>query len=184
MSHGFVAELLVHSPALKFTLSVKALHQIWQALDRQIEELVTQLKRQAQSDPNEAIYRFVPGVGRISARVLSNELGDLSTFAHERQLFSHTGLTPSEHSSGEQTHRGSITKQGNRHLRAILMEIACRAIRKDPALAQFFERLHPRTGKQRAIVAVARKLMGRIRGAFRKGELYHNDYESSLQGAA
>lgn len=46
-----------------------------------------------------------------------NELGDMSEFANERQLFSYTGLTPSEDSSGEQIHRGHITKQGNRHLR-------------------------------------------------------------------
>lgn len=123
-------------------------------------------------------------MGRISARVLSNELGDLSRFANERQLFSYTGLTPSEHSSGEQKHRGAITKQGNRHLRGILMEVAWRAIRQDPALARFFERLYPRTGKQRAIVAVARKLIGRIRSAFRKAELYQNDYESSLERSA
>lgn len=88
-------------------------------------------------------------------------------------MFSYTGLTPSEHSSGEQVRRGRISKQGNRHLRAILIEIAWRAIGKDPALATFFQRLLPRTGTTRAIVAVARKLIGRIRAAFRKGELYH-----------
>lgn len=184
MSHEFVAEVLERSPAQEFMLSVQVLHQIWQAIDVQLKQLVAQLQQQAQSDPNEVIYRSAPGVGRISARVLSNELGDLATFTNERQLFSYTGLTPSEHSSGEQTHRGAITKQGNRHIRGILLEIAWRAIRHDPALARFFERLHPRTGKQRAIVAVARKLIGRIRGAFRKGEPYQNDYESSLQAAA
>ena len=59
---------------------------------------------------------IVPGVGLISARVLSHELGNMSEFSNERQLFSYTGLTPGEHSSGQQVHRGHITKQGNRHL--------------------------------------------------------------------
>lgn len=116
----------------------------------------------------EATYQSVPGVGFISARVLSNELGDLSQFANERQLFSYTGLTPAEYSSGETTRRGSITKQSNTHLRSILIEIAWRAIGKDPSLAAFFERIKLRGGSKRAIVAVARKLIGRIRAAFRQ----------------
>lgn len=172
MSHGLVDELMKESPHEAFRVSVQALHQIWQSLDQQIQQLEAQLKQQAQQDHCEMTYRSVPGVGAISARVLSNELGDLSRFANERQLFSYTGLTPSEHSSGEQTHRGRISKQGNRHLRSILMEIAWRAIRKDPTLRQFFERLSPRTGRTRAIVAVARKLIGKIRAAFRHGQLY------------
>lgn len=181
MSHRMVQDLLERSPSQEFTVTVQALYQIWQALDEQIQQLVAQLRQQAQEDPHEVTYRSAPGVGRISARVLANELGDLSAFANERQLFSYTGLTPSEHSSGESVHRGHISKQGNRHLRGILMQIAWRAIRKDPSLAQFYERLCPRTGKKRAIVAVARKLIGRIRAAFRKGELYQLNYAMSSE---
>jgi transposase len=184
MSHQMVKELLTRSSSPPFTIAVKAHWQIWQALDEQIKQLTLELKQQAHSDPYEATYRSAPGVGAISARVLSNELGDMSAFANERQLFSYTGLTPTEHSSGEQTHRGHISKQGNRYLRGILLEIAWRAIRKDPDLQQFFERLHPRTGKKRAIVAVARKLIGRIRAAFRKEERYQTGYETSQRPAA
>ncbi|WP_235112887.1 IS110 family transposase [Acaryochloris sp. 'Moss Beach'] len=62
----------------------------------------------------------------------------MSQFKNERQLFSYTGLTPSEHSSGETIHRGHITHQGNVQVRSILIQIAWRAIEKDQALAQFF----------------------------------------------
>lgn len=180
MSHKFVQQLLERSPFETFRLTVESHWQIWKSLDQQITTLEQQLRQQAQQDRCEATYRSAPGVGAISARVLSNELGDLASFANERQLFSYTGLTPSEHSSGEQVRRGRITKQGNRHLRAILIEIAWRAIGKDKALADFFQRLLPRTGSTRAIVAVARKLIGRIRAAFVKGELY-NSPDSALE---
>lgn len=76
-------------------------------------------------------------------------------------------LTPSEHSSGESIRRGHITRQGNSRVRCVLCEAAWRAIRKDASLRAFLERLYPRTGKKKAIVAVARKLIGRIRAAFR-----------------
>lgn len=83
-------------------------------------------------------------------------------------MFSYTGLTPAEYSSGETTGRGSITKQGDTHLRNILIAIAWQAIGKDPSLAACFERIKLRSGSKRAIFAVARKLIGRIRAAFRQ----------------
>lgn len=184
MSHAFVKELLNRSKSAEFTATVQALWQIWQTLDEQVNQMAIELKQQAQNDPYEATYRSAPGVGPISARVLSNELADMSAFSNERQLFSYTGLTPTEHSSGEQVHRGRISKQGNRHLRAILIEIAWRSLSKDPDLEKFFERLHPRIGSQRAIIAVARKLIGKIRAAFRKGELYQMGYDTHSSQAA
>jgi transposase len=183
MSHSLVQIILNQSPSPEFTLVVTAHWQVWQALDEQIQHLKCHLKQQAEADPNDVVYRSVPGVGLISARVLANELGDMSAFSNERQLFSYTGLTPSEHSSGEHIHRGHITKQGNRYLRGLLLEIAWRAVRKDPALARCLERLTPRTGRKRAIIAVARKLIGKIRAAFRHGEGYQIDYPNALGGS-
>ncbi len=97
----------------------------------------------------------------------------------EGRLFSYTGLTPCEFSSGEAIRRGHISKQGNSRLRAILVEVAWRAIKKDPALEEFFNRLYPRTGKTRAIIAVARKLIGRIRAAFKKEEFYQIGFSNN-----
>jgi transposase len=108
----------------------------------------------------------------------------MSQFKNERQLFSFTGLTPSEHSSGETIRRGHISRQGNSRVRGILIEIAWRAIDKDQALAEFFNRLFPRTGKTKAIVAVARKLIGRIRAAFQKGEDYQTGFDVAEAPAA
>jgi transposase len=93
MSHAMVSELLERAPSVEFTLTVTALHQVWQSIDQQIEQLEVQLKQQAQQEALDATYRSVPGVGAISARVLANELGDLSSFANERQLFGYTGFT-------------------------------------------------------------------------------------------
>ncbi len=100
-----------------------------------------------------------------------------------RQIESYTGLTPCEYSSGEAIRRGHISKQGNSRLRAILVEAAWRAIKIDSALAEFFNRLYPRRGKTRAIVAVARKLIGRIRAAFKQGRAYQLGYSSNNPGS-
>lgn len=172
MSHQLVTELIEASPSSEFSLAIKAYWQIWKSIDAEIKIIEQELKKQAKSDPNEEVYRSAPGIGLVSARVLSNELGDMSQFANERQLFSYTGLTPSEHSSGDNIRRGHITRQGNRRVRRVLCESAWTAIKKDKELRDFFERLYPKTGKKKAIVAVARKLVGRIRAAFRQKTIY------------
>jgi len=179
MTHHFVESLLEASEQSELKVAIMALHQVWKAIDEQLRLFEVELKAQASEDVNEATYRSAPGIGPISARILSNELGNLLQFANERQLFSYTGLTPSEYSSGENIRKGPITKQGNRHIRGVLIEVAWRAIAKDSELAAFYRRLLPRTGAKRAIVAVARKLIGRIRGAFRHQVLYQSNGVSS-----
>ncbi len=64
------------------------------------------------------------GVDVVTAIGLVAEIGDLSRFEHPRKLMGYLGLVPSEHSSGEQLRRGSITKTGNGHARRLLIEAA------------------------------------------------------------
>lgn len=146
----------------------------WRFLTGQVKEVAQKLAEQAAKDIEvEKVYRSVPGIGPTSSRVLSNELGDLSKrFVNERALFSFTGLTPSEYSSGENIRKGHISRQGSSRIRKYLIEIAWRAIGKDTALAQIFGRIAKTRGKKRAIVAIARKLIGRIRACFKQGCLY------------
>lgn len=169
-------ELLKRSPSEDFTMSVEVYRRIWKLIDEQIREIDKVLEKEAKQDNNEATYRSVPGFGKLSTRIFSNELGNMSQFQNEQQLFCFLGLTPSEHSSGESVQKGRISKQGSSRLRGLLVEVSWRAIREDRDLANFYNRLVPRTGKKRAIVAVARKLIGRIRAAFQKGEIYQVDY--------
>jgi transposase len=176
MTHTLVEELLAKAPSKELTIAINAYWNVWRSLDEEIKKIENELKNQAKEDGYEKTYQSVPGVGPQSARILSNELGNMSQFKNERQLFSFTGLTPSEFSSGEMVCRGHITRQGNSRVRGILIEIAWRAIDKDPVLTEFFKSLFPRTGKKKAIVAVARKLIGRIRAAFQKGENYQLGY--------
>ena len=133
MSHKLVEELLKCSPLPELSLAIEAYWQVWQTIEAQIKKLDKELEQQAQEDPNEKIYRSVPGIGPLGARILSNELGNMSQFNNERQLFSYTGLTPGEQSSGDSIRRGRITRQGNSRVRWVLCEAAWRAIRKDKA---------------------------------------------------
>jgi transposase len=146
---------------------------MWLQLTTKIKAIEQQMATQAKNDGSlEIVYRSVPGIGATSARVLANELSDTMQFDNERQLFSYVGLTPSEHSSGEHVRQGHITKQGKAVVRKILVQAAWKAITKDPALQAVYDRISQRAGGKRAIVAVARRMIGRIRSCFRTGTLY------------
>ena len=167
-----VEEILARIKSVDLKYSLELLYAQWRFLATQIKELDKELGKRAVNDPCEAVYRSVPGIGRLIARILSNELGDMSQFPNERALFCFTGLTPGEYSSGNNIRRGHISRQGNSRLRHMLVEAAWMAIRKDKVLKEHFNKLSVKTGKKRAIVAVARKLVGRVRAAFKARTLY------------
>lgn len=105
-----------------------------------------------------------PGVGWLSAIRFTLEWGDMSRFPGGGQIASFVGITSREYSTGETIHRGRITKQGNGQVRCWLIECAWRAIRKDPVLLSKFLKVRKNTGsKKKAIVAVARKMVVRMR---------------------
>ena len=73
------------------------------------------------------------GIALISAATIVSEVGELSRFTKPRQLMGYSGAVASEHSSGERTRRGGITKAGNAHLRRVIVEAAW-AYRHRPAV--------------------------------------------------
>jgi transposase len=159
------------APGIAF--AVKMFAQMWLEFDAKIEEIDVELRKQAVKDSAiDEVYQSARGIGHTSARVLANELGDLQQFENERQLFSYVGFTPSEHSSGEHTRQGHITKQGKPIVRKILVQASWVAIRHDKGLQNIYERIAKRAGPKRAIVAVSRRLIGRLRACFRTGTIY------------
>jgi transposase len=162
---------LTMTPGVKFAVEKFAI--MWLEFNAKIKEIDIEMKAQAAKDSAlDTVYQSAPGIGATSARVLANELGDLQQFKNERQLSSYVGFTPSEHSSGEHTRQGHITKQGKPILRKILIQSSWTAVRYDQELQSVFERISVKSGAKRAIVAVARRLIGRIRACFRKEKLY------------
>ena len=167
-SEKFLCELEAQELSMELKYSLNLLISHWRFLSQQLDDIKTEMKAQSFEDSyNEGIYQSVPGVGDVSARILSNELGDLSKrFSNQNSLFQFVGLTPSQYSSGENQRMGNIDRQGSARVRKILVECAWRAIDMDGALRESFDRIASTRGKKRAIVAIARKLIGRIRACF------------------
>jgi transposase len=150
-------------------------------IERQLDTLDTKLDQIASSErwggQVQILTRF-RGISTLTALGLISEIGDFARFSNPRELASWLGITPSEYSSGDQQHRGHITKPGNRHARRLLVEAAWHyrhAPRRPAAGPQPDERawqaqvrLHHRYrhltehGKRSTVVnvAIARELVG------------------------
>jgi transposase len=96
-------------------------------LDRQLALLDARLAEIACSErwgeQVEVLVRF-RGIGTLTALGLIAEIGDFARFSSARELMAWLGMTPSEYSSGQQQHRGHITRAGNAHARRLLVEAA------------------------------------------------------------
>ena len=165
--------------------ALQHLVDMWKQLTAKINEINIELRKQAVEDSAlETIYRSAPGIGPVGARVLANEIEDMEYFDNERQIFSYTGLTPSEHSSGGYVRKGHISRQGKTIIRKILVLAAWKAIQTDKRLRETFDRISVKAGGKKAIVAIARRLIGHIRACFRKRCLYRTEAQNIATVAA
>jgi transposase len=108
-----------------------------------------------------AAYRGVTAMGALS---LQAEICDWRRFGRAAQMMGFVGLVPSEHSSGGSSHRGHITKAGNVHLRAQLVESAW-AYQHRPYVGAEIAKRHE--GLPPEVVARAWKAQLRLCGRFR-----------------
>jgi transposase len=102
----------------------------------------------------------IPGVVETVAQVIVAEIGmDMSHCPSAKPLASWAGMCPGNHESAGKRKRGKTT-QGNRYLRAILVQAAWAAShQKDTYLAAHYHRLVKRMGKKKALVAVGHTIL-------------------------
>lgn len=131
--------------------------------------------------------QLLSGVGELTAATVVAEVGDFRRFGTATGFMNFSGLTPSEHSSGEQQAHGPITKEGNGNLRHVLVQGAHNAryqprsrarlkrihgelpsdlleivARAESRCHQRYQHLTHRVGSYKAVVAVARERAGFI----------------------
>lgn len=104
------------------------------------------------------------GIGINSAWLYVMEFFAWRNFRNRREVGALAGLTPMPHQSGEDAREQGISKVGNRHIRAMAIEIAWGWLRFQPQseLSRWYQRRFGHGSKRLrkiGIVALARKLL-------------------------
>ena len=130
-----------------------------QFAEKQLMQLTSMMAEIA--NQNEEVTRLLqlPGFGVVTAVTVWAAIGDIHRFEDAQHLVGYAGLGTKVHDSGMTTRTGRITKAGRRDLRVVLIEAAQVAANTHPHWKAELARLQPRLGRNKAIVAIARKLL-------------------------
>ena len=122
-----------------------------------------QLVRTLKKDPliRERVRRLmtIKGVGEVTALTWVLEIGEPERFNTIGQAVSYCGLCSAQKESAGKEVRGPISKKRNKHIQSILIEAAKLAPRYNPQLAEVHEKEREKGNRNRATIAVARKLV-------------------------
>ncbi len=130
--------------------------------EQQLAEVEAELNRLSLSEPWAEAMPYLmqlPGLGLVTALTVLAAIGDVTRFESSKKLVGYAGLGASVHASGETYRTGGITKTGRRDLRYGLVEAAWAAVAHHPYWKAEFARLTRRLPENKAIVAVARRLL-------------------------
>lgn len=151
-----------------------------QFLEAQISELERQIAEHIDNHPSlrreRELLTSIPGFGKATAARLVAE--NISAFRSARSLSAQGGLTPRIRQSGSSLHsRGSICRTGSDRLRSSLYFCALTAMRHNPIIARFAQRLRER-GKPKMVIVAAcmRKLLCLAWGVLRSGVPFDPNY--------
>jgi len=160
----------------------------YRELDRQVDELQSQIKAWHQESPLSLRLEAIPGIGPLTASALVATVGDAKQFKNGRQLSAWIGLVPRQNSSGGKERLLGISKRGDTYLRTLLIHGA-RAVlqryrRPSDQPAGWLVRLVERRNCNVAAVALANKNARVIWALLAHGREYQANYCRPAAAAA
>jgi transposase len=141
--------------------------EVFEATQRQ---LLNRLQKEPQLVERLAVLKSIRGVGEVTALTWALEICDPQRFRSIADAVSYCGLTSALDCSADKQHRGPVSKQRNGHLQTVLIEAAKLAPRWNPQLAAVHDRELERGNRNRATLAVARKLVAYLLAVDKSGQ--------------
>ena len=162
--------------------AAKRHHSRMKLLNDQIQEIELEMQSEIKADDalreKIAYLKSIPGVSFISAATVIAETLGFAQFENAKQLTSYAGYDVVLRESGNYQGKTRISKKGNKHIRAVLHMPSMTAIRVNPSLKPFYERLKPSKQKPLiALVAVQRKLLLLMYSLWKNETNYDPEYE-------
>lgn len=128
-------------------------------VNQQVKRIDETLKSLSAKDERATRLVHLPGISMINALTILSAIGTIDRFPAPKKLVGYAGLGARVHESGQTSRTGRITKAGRRDLRTAMVEAAQTASNTHPHWKAELARLSPRLGRNKAIVAIARKLL-------------------------
>lgn len=149
----------------------------WKGLVDELAAVTKELQRFAKQAPAQelkyrTVLRSIPGVGPVTTEVVVSEIGGIDRFRSTKQVVAYAGMAPGRRESAGKGKDLGITKAGSGLLRSALVEAAWQLVRRSRYWGLIYEGLKARRGARRAIVAIARRLLGVMVALMRSGQLY------------
>ncbi len=179
---GHVEELVERAAGADLPAMVQAtlgalLAQL-RGLDAAIDELERAIVADHRRDPVSRLAASVPGVGALAASAILASAPDPHAFKSGRDFAAWLGATPKQNSTGGKEKFGSITKQGNRYIRRLLVLGAISILRAAPkrkgALCDWLAALRARKPAKVVAVALANKLARIVWAIITTGEAFRS----------
>jgi transposase len=130
-----------------------------QFAEKQVKDMTGIMEGMAAEQEEIGRLLHLAGFGVVTAVTVLSAIGDIRRFADPQHLVGYAGLGTRVHDSGMTSRSGKITKAGRRDLRTVVIEAANAAANSHPHWKAELARLEPRLGRNKAIVAIARKLL-------------------------
>lgn len=130
------------------------------------------LRFECQKNDGAQLLETIPWIGYYSAMHIISAIGDINRFPSDEELASYAGLVPRIYQSGETQYTRGL-KQGEKSLKWILIECSHVAVRISKRFRKYYLKKLRKKNKQKAIVAVARKMVEIIYCILTRGEEYH-----------
>jgi transposase len=159
----------------RYSFEAKRLLETLKMIDENLKDVDTKLKERLwKNQAYSKLAMSIPGIGPVTAHAFLAYLGDCSRFSSGKQVSYYTGLVPRVDQSGETEIYGNIIKRGCVPIRRVMIQCAWAMVKSEygGTLREFYERLFPRIGKKKAIVATARKMIETFYAIIKSGELY------------
>jgi transposase len=186
--HLFTAEGQEHLAAVKLSACDRFVADELSTELRQDGKRLTQVNRELRRFGSKAplaekearaVLDSIPNVGPVTSDIVLAELGDWRRFRSQADVACYAGLAPGFRESAGKAKQLGITKEGSRLLRWAMIELAWRMIRTSRKWGRHFTHLEVRVGSKKAIVAIARRLVGMIFALLRTGRKYALALEAS-----
>ena len=159
---GKLRESLTGNMKAHHRLKLSTCKQQFDLFEQQIALYLEEMQKLCSEHFSEEICNLstLPGVSQISAMIIIAETGgDMSVFENSGKFTGWTGLRPrNDESAGK--FKSTATTKGNKHLRAIIVQVAWAASRtKGSFFMDKFTKLAIRKSRKKALIAIGRKIL-------------------------